>query len=322
MSHPDYFGTLVLFFLLSKIKTCQFILSVVELNYTTNGHHFGDCWLCNKTHRMKNLKIKSVYQTLLFVFVTLTSTAQEVKNPASDAAELAKKLSNPIANMISVPFQNNTDYGIGSGNGSRNTLNFQPVIPVKLSKSLNLITRTILPIVSQHNITGDKTKQSGLGDAVLSAWFSPADSKITWGVGPAFLIPTATDKLLGTEKFGIGPTAIVLKQSHGITVGALMNQLWSVAGSDSRSDVSQLFVQPFLVYNWKSGAGIGVNSEITQNWIASTTTVFINPNVSAVTKLGTQIVSIAFGPRIPVAAPSAGKSDFGWRASLTFVFPK
>jgi hypothetical protein len=271
---------------------------------------------------IKKIKMKPFKLFFLIgAFSSITAFAQEEKS-AGDAAELAKKLSNPIASLISIPFQNNTDYGIGAHNGSRNTLNFQPVIPISLSKKLNLITRTILPIVSQHDVTGDKTKQSGLGDVVLSGWFSPTGSKITWGIGPAFLIPTATDKLLGTQKFGVGPTAIVLKQSHGLTVGALLNQLWSVAGSASRSDVSQLFIQPFLTYNWKSGAGLGVNAEITQNWIGSTTTAFLNPTISAVTKLGTQIVSLGFGPRIPVAGPSAGKPDFGWRGSMTFVFPK
>lgn len=272
------------------------------------------------------MKIKILVAILLLMTGSLIPRilrAQEAK-PAESAEELAKKLSNPVAALISVPFQNNLDVGVGRNFGSRNTLNFQPVIPISLSPNLNLITRFIIPIISQHNITGEGTTQNGLADAVVSAWFSPAKPKngVVWGIGPVFLVPIATNDLLGTKKFGVGPTALVLKQSNGWTVGGLVNQIWSVAGDASRSDVSQMFIQPFLSYNWKSGAGLGINSEITQNWTASATSVFINPTVTVVTKLGTQIVSLAIGPRIQVAAPTGTMADFGVRAAVTFVFPK
>jgi hypothetical protein len=128
--------------------------------------------------------------------------------------------------------------------------------------------------------------------------------------------------VLGTKKFGVGPTALILKQTHGWTIGALANQILSVAGDANRSDVNQLFFQPFLTYNWKSGAGLGGNAEITQNWQANTTAAFINPTISGITKLGTQIVSLAIGPRIQVAAPNGNKSALGIRAAVNFVFPK
>jgi hypothetical protein len=272
------------------------------------------------------MKLKRlIILTLTCTFCTIIATAQEESKPkSSDAAELAKKLANPVASLISMPFQNNLDVGIGEHNGSRNTLNFQPVIPVKLSEKLNLITRVVLPIVSQRDITGANTQQSGLSDAIVSAFFSPSEAKkgLVWGAGPAFLVPTATDNLLGTEKFGVGPTALVLQQTNGWTFGVLANQIWSVGGNGNRADVNQMFVQPFLNYNWKSGAGLGINAEITQNWEGSTTTAYLNPAVSGVTKLGKQIVSLVVGPRIQIAAPNGGKSDYGVRAALTFVFPK
>jgi hypothetical protein len=270
------------------------------------------------------------FKTLIVIYFIITAfiisgklKAQEAK-PEISAEELAKKLSNPVASLISIPFQNNMDLGIGQHNGSKNTLNFQPVVPISLSPKLNLISRFIIPIVSQRNINGDGTSQNGLADAVVSAWFSPAVAKngLVWGVGPVFLLPIATNDMLGTKKLGVGPTALVLKQFSGWTVGGLVNQIWSVAGDANRSDVSQMFVQPFMSYNWKSGAGLGLNAEITQNWISSTTSVFINPTISAVTKLGTQIASLAIGPRIQVAAPNGSKADFGVRAAVTFVFPK
>ncbi len=242
----------------------------------------------------------------------------------TSAEELAKKLANPIASLISVPFQNNTDYGIGSLKGSRNTMNFQPVIPISLSKNLNMITRVVLPVVTQYNITGLGNKENGLGDAVMSAFFSPKNSKngITWGAGPVLLLPIGTNDYLTGKKFGIGPTIVALKQMNGWTIGGLMNQIWSVTGSSTRSDISQMFLQPFVTYNWKTGAGIGGSFEWTQNWKASTSTIWFNPNISAVTSLGKQKTQFAIGPRFNLAAPSGSNTDWGWRASVVFLFPK
>lgn len=241
-----------------------------------------------------------------------------------DDAELAKQLSNPIASLISLPLQNNVDYGIGSNNGTRNTMNIQPVVPIKLSNNLNLIGRMVLPVVTQYNITSEGDKQNGLSDAVLSAFISPSKSKngFTWGVGPVFLIPTGTNDYLTTKKFGVGPTAVALRQSNGWTYGALANQIWSVAGSSKRDDVSQMFFQPFVTYNWKSGAGVGCNMELTENWKGNTTTVWLNPIISGVTSLGKQKISLVLGPRFNLAAPDGQKADWGWRAVLIFLFPK
>ena len=240
-----------------------------------------------------------------------------------DAAELAKKLANPIASLISVPFQNNTDYGIGDWQGTRTTMNIQPVAPISITKDINLITRMVLPVVTQYNITAPGEKQSGLSDAVVSGFFSPVNSeKMTWGVGPALLLPTGTNDYLTTKKFGMGPTAVALKQTNGWTIGGLINQIWSVAGNSDRPDVSQMFVQPFLVYNWKTGAGVGANMEWTQNWKTSTSTVWLNPTFSAVTALGKQKTQFVVGPRLNLAAPDGGKADWGWRAVLIFLFPK
>lgn len=272
------------------------------------------------------MKPKTKFPFLLvfsFFLSSIAMVAQETK-PVETAEDLAKKLSNPIASLISVPFQNNLDVGIGQFKGTRNTLNFQPVIPIRLSPKLNLITRVVLPFITQYNITKEGSYQSGLSDAVASAFFSPAVTKhgITWGVGPVFLLPVATDSLLASKKFGVGPTGVILGQIKGWTIGALVNQIWSVAGNKDRPDVNQMFVQPFVSYNWKSGAGIGINAEMTQNWRTNTTSIFINPVISGVTKLGKQTIQLVIGPRIQVAAPSGSKADFGVRAALIFVFPK
>jgi hypothetical protein len=242
--------------------------------------------------------------------------------PSNEAAELAKKLANPIASLISVPFQNNTFYGIGSLKGTQNIMNFQPVVPFKINENLNLITRYIIPIVTQYNITGENASQSGLGDATISAFLSPSNSKngLTWGFGPAFLVPIATNMYLGTGKFGIGPTAVALKQANGFTYGALANQIWSVAGQSDRAAVSQLFVQPFFTYNWKSGAGIGVVGSITQNWETKTNATSIAIPLTGITKFGKQIIQLAVGPQITISGNPI--ADFGWRAQLVLIFPK
>jgi hypothetical protein len=240
----------------------------------------------------------------------------------NEAAELAKKLANPIASLISVPFQNNTFYGIGPYKGTQNIMNFQPVVPIKLSEHLNLITRYIIPIITQYNLTGENTSQSGLSDATISAFLSPSKTKngLTWGAGAAFLVPTATNQDLGTGKFGVGPTIVVLKQGHGITLGALANQIWSVAGQADRAAVSQMFIQPFFTFNWKSGAGIGAVGSITQNWETKIFASSVAIPFSGITKFGKQIIQLAVGPQIPISGPNRG--DFGWRAQLTLIFPK
>jgi len=265
---------------------------------------------------------QKILNILFLLLVRLCVSAQE--KPVASAQELADKLSNPVANMISVPIQNNLDYGIGPYNGSKYTINIQPVIPIRLSQNLNLVTRYIIPVVDQRDISGENTSEFGLSDATISAWFSPSHSKNgwLWGAGPAFLAPIGTNDFLSTRKWAMGPTALALRQTHGLTYGFLVNQLWSFAGDKNRSDVNQLFLQPFFSKSWKSGASVTMNSEITCNWENNTTSAYLNPIASAVTKLGKQITSFSIGPRIPLGGPKNSMSDWGLRAAMTLVFPK
>jgi hypothetical protein len=145
------------------------------------------------------------------------------KAPLS-AEELAKKLANPIASLISLPFQNNFDHGIGEHKGSRYVLNVQPVIPMKVAKNLNLITRWIVPVISQHNITGPRQSQGGIGDAVISGFLSPSNTKngVTWGAGPVLLVPLGGGAFLSGQQFGMGPSVVALKQNNGWTYGGLI----------------------------------------------------------------------------------------------------
>ncbi len=251
----------------------------------------------------------ALFLLVLFLCISMTVYAQE-------AAELAKELANPIASLISLPLQNNSDFGIGSLEGSRNTLNIQPVVPIAINENINLITRVVLPLIRQDNITGPGETQSGFGDAVVSGFLSPSESKngFTWGAGPVFLVPVGNEDLT-FDKFGVGPTAVALKQGNGFTYGALVNQIWA-------DELSQMFLQPFLVYNWASGAGVGGNFELTQNWTAEQTTLWFNPIVTGVTALGKQKLQLGAGPRFNLAAPDGSKAKWGIRALLVFLFPK
>jgi len=271
----------------------------------------------------KEQKMCKLITLLLLLAPFVAKTQEKPASSAASAQELSDKLANPVASLISVPIQNNMTYGIGPYNGSKYVINVQPVIPFSISENLNLITRYIFPVVDQRDITSENSKQVGLSDATITACFSPKHSKgLTWGAGPAFLVPTATDKFLGTEKFGIGPSLLMLKQVTGNTIGFISNQIWSVAGNSNRSDVNQFYIQAFFNKSYKSGAGLGANVEITQNWAGNTTTITLNaPSVSAVTKLGNQAVQLAIMPMIPLVGPSASKADWGLRAVVALVFP-
>ena len=250
------------------------------------------------------------------------ATTQQTSPSSDDAHELAKKLSNPVASLISVPFQSNFDFGMGSGSGWRYTMNFQPVIPVALNSKWNLISRTILPIIHQHNVAGTGT-QSGLGDITQSLFFSPREPKrFIWAVGPALLIPTATDDLLGTEKFGVGPTVLVLKQQNAWTYGALTNHIWSVAGSDDRASVNSTFIQPFLAYNTRDAWTYTVNTEMSYDWTGNHWSIPIHFQVSKLTRFGKHPVSFGGALRCWATSPAGGPENCGFRFIVTPLFPQ
>ena len=244
---------------------------------------------------------------------------------AADDADLAKQLSNPIASLISVPFQFNYDSGFGPDDGYRATLNIQPVIPISLNDDWNLISRTILPIVTQDDIAGPSGSQSGLGDITQSLFFSPkaaGPGGIIWGAGPVFLVPTATDDLLGTGKWGAGPTGVALKQAGPWTFGMLANHIWSFAGDGDRSDVNSTFVQPFLSYTTPDAWTFGVNTETTYDWTSEEWSVPINLTVGKLVKFGHQPVSFTVGARYWAESPENGPDGWGFRGVVTLLFPK
>lgn len=261
---------------------------------------------------------------LAVVWIT-TTLAPPLAQAQQSADELAKQLSNPVASLISVPLQLNGDFNYGTEDGTRVNLNIQPVIPSSISENWNVITRVIVPITSQNDIAGDSGHQFGLGDITPSFFFSPkvpTAGGIVWGVGPAFLLPTATDDLLGTGKWGIGPTAVILKQTaNGWTYGALVNQIWSVGGQSGRADVSSMYFQPFLAKGLGKGRTLGFNFESTYDWKAANWGVPFNVSYSKVMKWGDQLVSVSGGARVWIETPGKGP-DYGVRFGLTLLYPQ
>jgi hypothetical protein len=246
--------------------------------------------------------------------------AQQQPGSGQSEGDLAQQLSNPVANLISVPFQNNFDFGSNSSTQTRWLMNVQPVIPFTLNQNWNLITRTIMPIQFRE-MASPTNDLFGLGDTSESLFLSPRGGSIIWGVGPIVQLPTATETLLGSGKFSMGPTGVILRQDKGWTFGMLANQLWSVAGHDNRAAVNATFLQPFLAYNWPSGFGLTVNTETTYDWAAGQATVPFNFFASQVMKLGDQAVSLGAGIRVYAARP-AGGPDWGLRLTATLLFPK
>lgn len=240
-------------------------------------------------------------------------------------AEIAKAAQNPIAAMISVPLQYNYDHNIGPReDGHKHYVNVQPVIPVSIGEDWNLISRTIVPVVAQENIVPGTGKQAGIGDTTQSLFFSPkkpTDGGVIWGAGPVLLLRTATNDLLGGEKWGLGPTAVFLKQEGGWTYGALANHIWSVAGNSNRADISSTYLQPFLGYTTQSHTTFAVNTESTYNWKTHDWSVPINFIVKQLVKVGEQRLQLEAGVRRWAESADNGPHGWGARFTVTFLFP-
>lgn len=236
------------------------------------------------------------------------------------AADLAKKLANPISDLVSIPFQFNWDEGVGPNEDLRFLLNIQPVLPISISEKWNLVGRFILPVLSQPTLVPGGEARFGTSDIVVSAFLSPKKGGLIWGVGPVFSLPTTSDPFLGSGKWSLGPTAVVLKQNGPWTVGGLANHLWSVAatGDVERDAVNQTYFQPFVAYGLKSGVTITLSSESAANWEAESGqrwTVPLILQVSKVTRLGPFPFSMGAAYGYYVETPDGGPS---WKLRMSF----
>lgn len=258
--------------------------------------------------------------------ITVTTVLSQTNDTITSKKEvsskdIAKKLINPMSQLVSIPIQNNVDFGIGEINGTRNTTSIQPVIPVKLSEKWNLITRVVLPVVLQYNITGVGESQKGLSDTDISIFFnhnSKNKEGIIWGFGPVISAPTGTNTFLSTKKWSTGPSIVGVYDKNNWILGVMINQIWSFAGDKNRDDVNQMFVEPFASYQWDSGTSLSVIGEYTQDWKHDTNNMTLQASLGGITSIGKQKIQISFGPRITLFGPSSVRSNFGITGGLSF----
>lgn len=241
----------------------------------------------------------------------------------ADAASLAKKLSNPVADLISIPFQFNYEEGYGPNDAGRATLNIQPVIPITVSEDWNMIVRTIVPIIHQEAPSPTLSDETGMGDILQSFFLSPKEPIDGWiiGAGPVVLWPTGTEPSLRSESFGLGPTAVALRQDSGWTYGALANHVWSVTNSNDHEQVNATFIQPFLSFTWPSATTVGANVESTYDWNTSEWNLPAALTVSQIFTIGGKPVQFTLGGRYFLDSPEGG-AEWGVRFVITLLLPR
>jgi hypothetical protein len=241
------------------------------------------------------------------------------------AEELAKLAQNPVGNLVSVPFQNNTNLNLGPDKRTQNILNIQPVIPISVSDEWNIITRTIVPVISQPLPDGERT--NGVGDAVLTAFLSPArPGRWIWGAGPVMQIPTNSNSDLGNRNWGLGPSVVVLRLEKGNpwVYGTLVNNIWSLSDSGTGGSYNNATIQPFINYNFDTGFYITSAPIITANWKAESSqrwTVPLGGGVGKIFHLGKLPVNTQLSAYYNVVTPDDGP-NLQIRAQVQFMFPK
>lgn len=245
------------------------------------------------------------------------------------AEELAKMAQNPVGNLVSVPFQNNTNFNTGPLSGTQNILNIQPVVPINVNKDWNLITRTIMPLIWQPATLPGQGDTFGLGDIQLSAFLSPAEpgpGGLIWGAGAIVQMPTDTSDMLGNKNWGLGPTAVVLKLEKGSpwVYGALFNNIWSLSSDKQGGRYNNFLLQPFLNYNFSGGMYLTMAPVITANWEAVSTqrwTVPIGGGIGKIFHLGKLPVNTQLSGYYNVVRPDGGP-NWQMRLQVQFMFPK
>jgi hypothetical protein len=245
--------------------------------------------------------------------------------------DLRQAAQNPVADLISVPIQNNTNFNVGLLDKTQNITNIQPVVPFSLNSEWNLITRTILPVIYQPPFFAGDDTDFGIGDLNPSFFFSPKAPTpiapgvgLVWGVGPALSLPTATDDRLGSEKWSAGPSLVALLLTKQVVTGFLVNNLWSFAGDDNRADVNAMTLQPFFNYNLPEGWYLTTSPIITANWEADSEnrwTIPVGGGIGRLFKIGHQPVNAQISAYYNVETPEDTGADWQLRTQLQFLFP-
>ncbi len=266
-------------------------------------------------------KNKITIASLLAFLVTVTSL---VYGQESSQADLAKATQNPVSDLISLPFQNNTNFNFGPADKTQNILNIQPVWPIPLTEKWNLITRTIVPVTSQPPFAAEQDRTTGLGDTTFTAFMSPKEAgKVIWGAGPVLLLPTATDDVLGSDKWGLGPSAVLLTMRGNWVIGSLFSNVWSVGGG-GENDIKLFTWQYFINYNMPGGWYLTLAPIITANWEADSDnrwTVPFGGGVGKIFRVGNRPMNGQISAYYNVEKPDSGP-DWQLRLQLQLLFPK
>jgi hypothetical protein len=244
-----------------------------------------------------------------------------------DASALAKKLQNPIGNLISVPFQSNTNFSVGPNKGTQEILNIQPVIPFHIGDNWNIITRTILPLIWQPSYQPlASVAPFGTGPITFSSFLSPANptNGWLWGFGPVTQIPVASSASLGSNVWGLGPTGVLVYMKGPWVTGVLVNNVWSLGGEGGPGGTkyNNFLMQPFVNFNMKGGWYVGTSPILTANWLTAGNNAWTIPlgmNVGRVIKLGKLPINLSGGAYANVVHP---EFDSTWqlRTQITFIF--
>lgn len=270
--------------------------------------------------------MKQMSSRFIYLIVAMLCMGTDTTVLADSSAELAQELTNPIANIVTIPIQMNYDQNYGlNDEGEKLTTNIQPVIPFAINKDWNLITRTIVPVIYQDKIFPTEGSQFGLGDINMSLFISPnkpAAGGIIWGAGAVVLLPTATDSLIGSEKWGTGPAGIVLTMRGPWTLGGLANHVWSFAGDSDRQDINNTFLQPFAAYTWPSAWTVSVQSESTYNWEIEKWSIPVNVAAAKLVKIGKLPVSLQAGVGYWLETPDTGPEGLRFRLQANIVLPR
>jgi hypothetical protein len=245
---------------------------------------------------------------------------------ASQESDLAEKTQNPVSDLVSVPFQENLDYGVGAFDRARSTLNIQPVVPAHLFGGWNLVTRVIAPIAYAPDATAMTGGSSGLGDINPTFFVTAANpGPLILGVGPAFLLPTATQRGLGAGKWCAGPAVVVLVQPKPWTIGVLASNVWSFAGEGDRASVDQLSLQYFLNYNFRGGVYLTSAPILSADLNAPSGNRWLVPVGGGVGKIFKLLGKLPLNGSVAaygnVVKPPGGP-DWQLRLQLAFLFPR
>jgi hypothetical protein len=268
---------------------------------------------------MTRLRVLAASSAALF---TATAAFAEMS-----AEELAKLAQNPVGNLISLPFQNNTNLNFGPREGTQNILNIQPVIPISVNSEWNIITRTIVPVISNPSLYPGDDRTNGVGDTVFTAFLSPAvPGHWIWGAGPIVQLPTNSNSELGNKNWGLGPSAVVLHLEKGDpwVYGVLANNIWSLSSNQQGGSYNNGLIQPFVNYNFEGGFYLTSAPIATVNWKADSSqrwTVPLGGGVGKIFHLGKLPVNTQISAYNNVVQPDFG-ANLQIRAQVQLMFPE